>query len=150
MSALSALKDLRVSDAALRPRSAKQYARRGHLVRRRTIERYLADTDSPRLHVGAGEHRLDGWLNSDIVAGDVYLDLARALPFPDATFDYVFGEHVIEHLSESSALRLMVELRRVLRPGGVARITTPDLRKLIALYDGSSKFDWREYASWLP
>lgn len=76
-----------------------------------------------------------GWLNSDLLAGDIYLDISRSLPLPDGVFAYAFGEHVIEHISERAGLRLFGELYRVLRPGGVVRLTTPDLRKIIALYE---------------
>ena len=86
------------------------------------------------MQIGAGPKRLDGWLNSDLIAGDIYLDLGRPLPFEDGSLAYVFGEHVIGSLSEADGADLMRELHRVLRPGGVVRLTTPDLAKLIALY----------------
>ena len=119
----------------LRARGAAHRALRGHAVRSRAVERYLAAHAEPKLHFGAGPIELEGWLNSDLIAGDIHLDLERPLPLPDAAFSFAFGEHVIEHLPEQSGLRLLDELRRVLRPGGVLRLTTPDLRKLIALYE---------------
>jgi predicted SAM-dependent methyltransferase len=133
----------------LRARGAAQYVVRGHLVRRYLVRRYLADASDPKLHIGAGPVRLDRWLNTDLISGEVYVDLTRRLPFADATFSAVFGEHVIEHLSEGAALALMVELRRVLRPGGVLRLTTPDLHKIIALYEDRnpviSRADYARY-----
>ena len=119
----------------LRGRALGHLALRGHLVRRRALERYLAQAAEPRLHVGAGPVRLAGWLNSDLISADVYLDIGRRQPFGDATFAYAFGEHVIEHLSERQAEMALAELCRVLRPGGVLRLTTPDLRKIIAIYE---------------
>jgi predicted SAM-dependent methyltransferase len=134
----------------LRGRGSIHYAARGHLVRRRVIDRYLVATADPRLHIGAGSRRLGGWLNVDLIAGDVYVDLERRLPFPAAVFDHVFGEHVIEHLSERAAERLLGDLFRVLRPGGVLRLTTPDLRKIIALYeDRNPVVSRQEYARFL-
>lgn len=129
----------RVEDPALRHlflrgRGLLHYACRGHAMRRRRIEAHLEGTQEPRLHIGAGPKRLDGWLNTDLIAGDVYLDLGRPLPFPDVTLAYVFGEHVIGSLSETGGVALLREIHRVLRPGGVLRLTTPDLAKLIALY----------------
>jgi predicted SAM-dependent methyltransferase len=94
--------------------------------------------------------RLDGWLNSDLISGDLYLDLERPLPLPDASFAYVFGEHVIEHLPDRAGERLLAEIHRVLRPGGVLRLTTPDLRKIIALYEDRNPVIGRdEYAEFL-
>jgi predicted SAM-dependent methyltransferase len=118
----------------LRGRGLLHYARRGHSVRRRIIEAYLAASDEPCLHFGAGPKRIEGWLNSDLIAGDVYLDLGRPLPFPDGGLAYMFGEHVFGCLSEPQAMAMLSEAHRVLRPGGVLRLTTPDLEKLIALY----------------
>lgn len=136
--------------AWLRFRSAVHYLRRGGPARRRIVARYLDGTAEPRLHVGAGGERLPGWLNSDLVAGDVYLDLTRPLPLPDSSFAYAFGEHVIEHISERQGERLLRELHRVLRPGGVLRITTPDLRKIIAIYeDRNPVIGLPEYAEFL-
>jgi predicted SAM-dependent methyltransferase len=121
--------------ALLRARGSIHWLGRGHLVRQRLVARHLASHDEPRLHIGAGPKGLEGWLNSDVICGDIYLDLSRRLPLPDASFAYVFGEHVIEHVSEAAGELLLRELHRVLRPGGVLRLTTPDLRKIIAIYE---------------
>ena len=48
---------------------------------------------------------------------------AYALPFPDATFDYVVCSEVLEHLPQDA--RAMAELSRVLRPGGLIAVTVP-------------------------
>ncbi len=48
----------------------------------------------------------------------------RNLSFPDATFDIVTCISVLEHMSGSEARECLTELRRVLRPGGVALFTT--------------------------
>jgi predicted SAM-dependent methyltransferase len=122
-------------DALLRARGSLHYVQRGHLLRRRALDRYIASTPAPKLQIGSGPVRLAGWLNSDLISGDLYLDLSRPLPLPDASFAYVFGEHVIEHLPERAGAELLAELHRILRPGGVLRLTTPDLRKIIAIYE---------------
>ena len=51
--------------------------------------------------------------------GDIY-----ELPFSDASFDVALANGVLMHLSEP--VRALAELRRVLRPGGVAGVRDPD------------------------
>ncbi len=61
-------------------------------------------------------HQLEG----SFVVGDV-----RDLPFPDASFDFVYAGGVVEHFRESAvAVR---EMARVLRPGGRLLLTVPAL-----------------------
>lgn len=59
-------------------------------------------------------------------ANDVHLDLVQAngqrLPFADASFDGIWGNAVLHHLDMTSTA---AELRRVLRPGGVAVFCEP-------------------------
>jgi predicted SAM-dependent methyltransferase len=134
----------------LRARGAVHYVSAGHLPRRRALRKYLASTAEPALQVGSGGTRLPGWLNSDLLQGDIYLDLGRLLPLPNAAFKYVFSEHVIEHISERQGKQLLGELYRILRPGGVVRITTPDLKKIIAIYEDRNPVIAREaYARFL-
>ena len=87
--------------------------------------------------MGCGPHRLDGWLNADVDTrnGAVYTDATRPLPFPSGTFECIFSEHMIEHIPVGAAQRFIAECARVLRPGGVLRIATPDMAFLFALWD---------------
>jgi predicted SAM-dependent methyltransferase len=111
------------------------YLRRGHLARARAIRRYLRSTEDPRLQLGCGPHPIPGWLNSDLLSGDIYLDITRPFPIPDVSLAFVYSEHVIEHVPEQAGLQMLREIHRVLRPGGRARITTPDLQKIVAIYE---------------
>jgi predicted SAM-dependent methyltransferase len=128
----------------LQAAGSAHYVTHGHRRRALTVRRYLASTPEPRLQIGAGPMRLEGWLNSDLIGGEVHVDITRTLPFADATFSYVFGEHVIEHIRDDVGERLLTELHRVLRPGGVLRLTTPDLRKLLAIYEDRNPVIGRE------
>src|SRR5262249_31313720 len=57
---------------------------------------------------------------------------AVRLPFPDDTFDKVVLSEVLEHLPDDRAA--LLEVRRVLKPGGVVAITVPN-RDYPALWD---------------
>ena len=46
------------------------------------------------------------------------------LPFEDSTFDLVFSHALFEHLADP--IRGVTEIRRILRPGGLAGLCSPD------------------------
>jgi SAM-dependent methyltransferase len=48
---------------------------------------------------------------------------ALSLPWADAEFDVVIASEVLEHIRDDR--RAMAEIRRVLRPGGLAAVTVP-------------------------
>ncbi len=49
-----------------------------------------------------------------------------ALPFRDAAFDAIIGQHVVEHLSDADAA--LREWSRVLKPAGRLAVATPNAR----------------------
>lgn len=61
-------------------------------------------------------------------------DAARRLPIDDACVEWVYAEHFIEHLEPKQAIAWLTEVRRVLLPGGLLRVSTPDLAKYIGAY----------------
>lgn len=101
------------------------------------IKGYLNSHAVRKLHLGAGHEGMPGWLSTDIDRGSpevVYLDATKPFPLPDASFDYIFSEHMIEHISWQQGLFMLRECRRILKPGGVIRVATPDLEVLLGLY----------------
>jgi len=94
---------------------------------------------SPRhdyLHLGCGDQVLPGFVNvdHDWRPGVLCWDLTDGLPFADATFRGVFLEHGLEHLPLDRGFALLEEIRRVLRPDGLARIVVPDARLYLRTY----------------
>ncbi len=61
-----------------------------------------------------------GVTNVRFEAGNVY-----ELPFADGSFDAAFANSLLQHLREPG--RALIELRRVLRPGGIAAVRDRDL-----------------------
>jgi predicted SAM-dependent methyltransferase len=89
---------------------------------------------SIRLHAGSGGHVMEGWIDIDIDADptvDVAADLGKSLPFRSGSADFIHSEDFLEHLDEEEGLQFLREAYRVLKPGGVMRVATPDLRELV-------------------
>ena len=98
-----------------------------------------------------GANYQDGWVNLDIESlfADVLHDLRMPLPFETDAADYIYCEHFIEHVSIEEGLSFFAECRRVLKNNGVLRVSTPDLRWLIAQYVAGSTDEWRD-VGWSP
>ncbi len=102
------------------------------------ILNYLKNHNIKKLHLGAGGNILKDWLNTDInpdIKTGAYLNVAKKFPFKNNTFDYIFSEHLIEHLEIRKGIFSLKECFRVLKPGGKIRISTPNLGFLIELYN---------------
>jgi predicted SAM-dependent methyltransferase len=103
-----------------------------------------------KLQLGAGQSRLEGWLNTDLVASRdvVYVDATRRFPFADGQFTYVFTEHMIEHVPFGQGCHMLSEIYRVLRTGGKVRIATPDFGFLLRLCREQISQQEQEYIAW--
>jgi SAM-dependent methyltransferase len=80
----------------------------------------------------------------DALAGD----LEGRLPFDDDSIDAVISNQVIEHLAETD--RFVAEMFRVLRPGGLAVVSTENMaswHNVVALVLGLQPFSASNYSS---
>ena len=68
------------------------------------------------------------------------LDIAKPLPFGAGCVDWVYAEHLIEHVQPLVAIGWLSEVRRILAPGGLLRLTTPDLAKYAESYVNDGGF----------
>ncbi|MEI6702328.1 MAG: methyltransferase domain-containing protein [Deltaproteobacteria bacterium] len=89
-----------------------------------------------KLHLGCGKRIVSGWLNVDVVNSDCQVDLAAGrLPWPDAVFESIICQHVVEHLELfSEGLPLLRELRRVSKPNAEIWLSCPDMEKVCKAY----------------
>jgi len=74
---------------------------------------------------------------------------ARKLGFEDASFDGVFSASSIEHFGDyDDVRRALAEVRRVLRPGGIATLSTEYLISgPVVAFPGTLMFDEKELRS---
>lgn len=56
-------------------------------------------------------------------------NLAKGIPFPDASVDAVVHSHMLEHLDRDAVPAFFREVLRVLKPGGIHRIVVPDFER---------------------
>ena len=80
-----------------------------------------------KLHIGCSSDKREGYLNVDINSKcnpDKILDLNKIpYPFSDNSFDEILANHILEHLDDP--LAVVMELKRVLKKGGVLKIEVP-------------------------
>ncbi|MHB1162754.1 MAG: glycosyltransferase, partial [Chloroflexota bacterium] len=91
-----------------------------------------------RLEIGSGNTPQPGYEHLDIRSDLPHLehvhDIAKPLPFPEATFDEILSRSSLEHVSWRHITEILRDWRRVLKPGGVLRIWMPDLEYLARTY----------------
>ena len=91
-----------------------------------------------KLHLACGNNFIEGWGNIDISKGRnpriIIWDLTMPLTVLSNTVRLIYSEHFIEHLNLDQGKRLIRECYRILQPGGVLRISTPSLKKIIDEY----------------
>lgn len=58
----------------------------------------------------------------DMEGVDYRVDI-RFLPFADSSYDFIFASHVLEHVQDDA--QALNEIRRVLKPGGIAVLPVP-------------------------
>lgn len=127
-------------------------------LQRSRIREFLSTRQCPSfLNLGSGPRGIDDphWVNVDgFHDRNVHflLDFSRRLPFPDASFDGIFCEHVLEHFSLEDGENLTRELCRILRPSGCLRVVVPDAELIMRRYfDAPNELvAWRQSKNQTP
>jgi hypothetical protein len=86
------------------------------------------------LEVG-GLKRRAGWLMVNINAvTPYYMDGTKPWIFEDGALSHVYADNMIEHVPLAGGRVFFAEAHRCLRPGGIIRLVTPDVRTHVDLY----------------
>jgi predicted SAM-dependent methyltransferase len=132
-----------VLDARLAVRAAR--ARRAARLReerlvdrdRRWIEAWAERRDL-RINLGSSDQHVEGWISADITRDlegrCLRMDATAPWPFASGTAMAIATEHMIEHIDPDAVPGVLAEAFRVLRPGGMLRISTPNLRRICEAY----------------
>ena len=105
-----------------------------------------------RLHLGCGDLYLPDALNMDrydLRVADLKADAVR-LPVRSGTSEAVIAYHVFEHLGYMGSVYAFAEAFRVLKPGGILEIETPDPVRSFQAFMERSEPLWRAgVLSWI-
>lgn len=89
------------------------------------------------LNFGCGAMCHPAWVSIDVepMSKEILChEVVMPLPFADGCFDACYCSHELEHLSRDEARRLVAEIHRVLKPGGIVRFAVPDLEGIVRAY----------------
>jgi SAM-dependent methyltransferase len=91
-----------------------------------------------KLHIGCGPYLLPDWINIDIHPAPLATNVLWGLPFAEGSARLVFLSHLLEHLFYPNDVHpFLVDIRRVLAPGGVVRVVVPDIAQCIDAYQNN-------------
>jgi len=92
-----------------------------------------------KINLASGERPLPGFLNVDIrdIPGIEYPNTSAEdlTCFEDETADYIYACHVLDHIPRERTFRTLCEWNRVLKVGGMLRLSVPDWDALVQYYN---------------
>jgi len=94
-------------------------------------------TEPVCIHLACGKRYIPGWVHVDIDAHP-HVDHVHGvdtLPmFPDNHADLLYASHIIAYFDRFEVQPVLREWLRVLKPGGVLRLSTPDFARVVEVY----------------
>lgn len=86
--------------------------------------------DLLKLNLGSGPFPMDGYVNLDRKNGnEVY-----PLSYPDESVEEIRASHILEHFSHRETVNVLKHWVSKLKPGGVLKVSVPDLKKIAEWY----------------
>lgn len=104
---------------------------------REAIESHAVGNLPVLCNLGCGTRHHPAWINIDFHGDGQTVfswDLRQRLPLQDASCDAIYSSHAIEHFNREGSRRFLSECHRVLKPGGILRLVTPDLEGIARSY----------------
>ena len=113
-----------------------------------------------KLNLGCGARPLPGYINVDLDSIEelkaryplqefpegieIYNFDIFHLPLSDSSVDEVLADSLLEHLSFAEEPKIFLEVKRVLRPGGILNFSVPDFEKIFEIWL-AAKDDWKDF-----
>ena len=104
-----------------------------------------------KLNLGCGQIYKKGYINVDAIDESVADQVMSALnlEFDDNTFTHVDCTQVLEHLGAAKSIYSLAEVYRVLKPGGMFLIETPDLMSSFKTFLKGSEDQRKQVMNWI-
>ncbi|MFN0040742.1 MAG: class I SAM-dependent methyltransferase [Burkholderiales bacterium] len=95
------------------------------------------------VHIGCGEIDSPEFINVDAQPYPhvhyVRNDITDLSMFEARSVDLIYMCHVLEHVHRKEIFDVLAEFRRVLKPGGVLRISVPDFDRILTMYESTGR-----------
>lgn len=95
------------------------------------------------LHIGCGKTNSPEFINIDArPLAHIHIptdDITSLSDFETGTVDLVYMCHILEHIKRDDLSKVLSEMKRVLKVGGVLRLSVPDFDRLVEVYNASGK-----------
>jgi len=120
----------------------------------RNHHKKISDFKSPyRLHLGCGNINIEGFCNVDVlhtVGVDIVDDIRSLKKFPAHSVGEIYACHVLEHFAHDEITPILKRWLEVLQPGGVIRISVPDIDRIVRIYaDNPAHFNTPGNSPWV-
>lgn len=93
------------------------------------------------LHIGCGPKSSPEFINIDAQPFPhihiVTDDMTSLADFDNGTVDLIYMCHILEHIKMDDIPAVLIEMKRVLKAGGLLRLSVPDFDRLIDVYHAS-------------
>jgi predicted SAM-dependent methyltransferase len=114
------------------------------------------------IHVGCGDRFVKGWLNVGLFPENrvpygcvlekegalvLNFDVTRGLPVSEGQITHVYASHFMEHLTFADGVQFLERCRRMMKSGGIIRLTFPDLELWIRKYAENDTGFFEKYRS---
>jgi len=109
-------------------------------------------------NIGAGDFSHPAWTNVDKLSDwykqndantkrGINFDLfdIKLFPMNDNSAEIIYSSHTIEHITDQAAMNMLQESFRILKPGGILRLTAPNIDLHYAAYKNND----RSFFSWI-
>jgi len=96
-----------------------------------------------KLHLGCGPRHIPGFVHVDAQPAP-HVDIVgpvERLTMGDNSVSLIYASHVLEHFGRHAYKTVLKEWFRVLKPGGVLRLSVPDFAACAAIYYESGLVD---------